>query len=430
MTFFEQCTQCSVIVDNGSGVFFQPMTKEYSYILTAKHNLYNDAKQGSYKEPKDKDAIKITFCGGNDKQIIDKYEHDSLDIAILKIDKMEFESPYKEFIQPNNGDVFKFYGYPQNRRRQTEQIKYFDLKVGHMSSCQIVAENESYYNQNDVAGCSGGGVFKQDRDNFYLVGIECRMDAESSSEDNNIRLRFIFIEAFDEIVEQNKSQLEPLFPPYMNDFNLLVENIFLFTGLMVEKEKITNILKSIVETYIKDTVVPKQIFDKYNIGLLTKDEYKNELTNKELWTRYLEFLVISYLIDSESITIDQIDMIYKKRKFLFAKTNNWTELVKELLSYDIKSLEKNGTVCIACDNDRTPIVCEIPSQLVRKINIIPSPKMKINQAISNPIEDLNIQHIHNFQKKILENQGNLSELGITEIQMRIIDEAKTIFKEN
>ena len=122
MNFFDQCKQCSVIVDNGSGVLFQPMTEEYSYILTAKHNLYNDAKQGSYKEPKDKDDIKITFCDGNDKQIIDKYEHDSLDIAILKIDKIEFESPYKEFIQPNNGYEFKFYGYPEKRRNETEKI--------------------------------------------------------------------------------------------------------------------------------------------------------------------------------------------------------------------------------------------------------------------------------------------------------------------
>lgn len=430
MTFFEQCTQCSVIVDNGSGVFFQPMIEEYSYILTAKHNLYNDTKQGSYKEPKDKDNIKITFCDGNDKQIIDKYEHDSLDIAILKIDKIEFESPYKEFIQPNNGYLFKFYGYPQNRRGQTEQIKYFDLKVGHMSSYQIVAENESYYNQNDVAGCSGGGVFKQDGDNFYLVGIECRMDAESSSEENNTRLKFVFIEAFDEIIEQNKDELEPLYPSYMKDFNLLVNDIFLLKGLMVEKEKIVNFLKDIVTSNVKDKIIPKEIFDKYGMKLLTKDEYKNELTNKELWIRYLEFLVLSYLIDNNSIGIEKIDLIYKNRKYLFAKTDDWTELVKELLSYDLETLQKNGTICIACDGDKTPDICEIPTQLLKNINTVPSSKMKINQAILNPEEDLNIQHIHYFQQKVINNQISLNGLSIKEVEERITNEVKQIFKHN
>lgn len=433
MNFSEKCIQCSVIVDGGSGVLFQPMTEKYSYVLTAKHNLYNDTAQDSYTQPKDRKDIKITFHDGNAIKIIKIYEHNSLDIAILKIDKIEIESPLKQFNEVKNGDTYKFYGYPAIRRQNQkveDRIQYFNLTVGEVIKTKIVSKNEECFEKKSIDGCSGGGVFKEDGDNYYLVGIECRMDALSASEENNTRLRFIFIEAYDEIIEQNKSELEPLFPPYMNDFDLLIDNIFLLTGLMVEKAKVTNILKSIVETQVKNVVTPKQIFDKYNIGLLTKNEYKNELTNKELWTRYLEFLVISHLIDSQSITINQIDIIYKRRKFLFAKTNDWTNLVQEVLSYDIKSLEKNGTVCIACDNDKTPSMCEIPSNLVKSINTVPPAKMQVNQVISNPIENLNIQHIHNFQKKILENQSNLSGQGITEIQERIIHEAKTIFKEN
>lgn len=433
MNFSEKCRQCTVIVNGGSGVLFQPMTEEYSYVLTAKHNLYNDTTQGSYTQPKNIEDIKITLHDGSEKNIVKKYEHYSLDIAILKIDKVKIESPLKQFNELKDLDAYKFYGYPETRRRELkveDRIQFFDLVVGEITNFKIVSRNIEHFQQQSIVGCSGGGVFKEDGDNFYLVGIECRMDAQSTTEENNTRLRFIFIEAFDEIIEQNPSELEPIYPPYMNDFNLLVEHIFLLTGLMIEKEKVTNFLKSIVDTQVKDTVVPKQIFDKYNIGLLTKEEYKNELTNKELWTRYLEFLVISYLVDSQSITIDQIDIIYKKRKFLFAKTNDWTTLVKELLSYDIKSLEKNGTVCIACDGDKRPDICEIPSMLVNRVNEVPPVKMQINRAISSPSEDLNIQHIHNFQKRILENQGNLSGLGITEIQMRIINEAKTIFKEN
>ena len=44
MTFFERCRNFTVKVNGGSGVIFQPMTDDYSYILTAKHTLYSDPK--------------------------------------------------------------------------------------------------------------------------------------------------------------------------------------------------------------------------------------------------------------------------------------------------------------------------------------------------------------------------------------------------
>ena len=425
MSFSEQCKKCSVLVDGGSGVLFQPMTEEYTYILTAKHNLYDGLVEKSISD------VKYILYGENEaKDILGKYEHSTLDIAILKIEKIDFESPYKEFEQPNNGNIFKFYGYPENRRGETEKIKYFDLKVGDIDGFKIIASNQEYFPQKDIDGCSGGGVFKQDGNNFYLVGIEHRMDAQSEEEViNNIRLKYININAFDEIVAQYGNNLEPLYPPYMSDFNLLIDNIFLLTGLMVEKGKVTNILKSIVDTHVKDKITPKQIFDKYNIGLLTKDEYKNELTNKELWTRYLEFLVLSVLIDTTVINIDEIDKIYTKRKILFAKTDNWIESIKELFSYEIKSLIKNSIVCIA-NLEKSPEICEVSPNFVESINTIPPKRMNINQVISNPIEQIKVQHIHNFQRRFMQtdNQLLLRTLNITKIEERIIDEAKKTFK--
>ena len=64
MSFFEKCRQTTVIVEDGSGVLFQPMTESYSYILTAKHNLYNDIDFGSYLYPKDLKDLNIVFYDG------------------------------------------------------------------------------------------------------------------------------------------------------------------------------------------------------------------------------------------------------------------------------------------------------------------------------------------------------------------------------
>lgn len=89
MSFSEKCRKCSVKVDEGSGVLFQPMTEQYSYILTAKHNLYdddnNDQEVYSYTHPKDLSDIEIKHINNNVSIVIlNKFEHSSLDIAILK----------------------------------------------------------------------------------------------------------------------------------------------------------------------------------------------------------------------------------------------------------------------------------------------------------------------------------------------------------
>ena len=399
MSFFDQCKQCSVIVDNGSGVLFQPMTEEYSYILTAKHNLYNDVEHDSYDEPKNIDDIKLN---GNNNQIKDKYEHQTLDIAILKIDKTEFESPYKEFKQPSDRDEFKFYGYPQNRRERAEQIKYFDLKVGHMSSYEIVAENDSYYNQNDVAGCSGGGVFKQDGNDFYLVGIECRMDAESDLEENNTRLRFIFIEAFDEIIEEN--ELEPLYPVHMGGFDLISEHIFLLNDYESKRDFVRNRLKYLAKTYSKE-LSPITIKNEFENELFINGFDINNITDSELWQMYLEFILLSIIIESkENITIDKIKEIYKKRKILFAKADRWVDLKEEIVKSNLLGLQKNGTVFIACNGDRRPNKVQLSSNSIINITQPPQPEeMRIDQGIDYSV-DIKYKHIYAIEKLLLDNE--------------------------
>lgn len=401
MSFFDKCKQCSVIVDNGSGVLFQPMTEEYSYILTAKHNLYNDVEYDSYDKPKNIDEIKIN---GNNNQIKDKYEHQTLDIAILKIAKTEFESPYKEFKQPDNGDIFKFYGYPENRREQTEKINYFDLKVGHMTSYEIVAENESYYNQDDIAGCSGGGVFKGLNNNFYLVGIECRMDSESASEENNTRLRFVFIEAFDEIIAENKEELVSLYPPYMGSFNLLMENIFLLNEYEEKRDFVRNRLKYLAKTYSKE-LSPITIKNEFENELFVNGFDINNITDSELWQMYLEFILLYIIIESkENITIDKIKEIYKKRKILFAKADRWVDLKEEIVKSNLLGLQKNGTVFIACNGDRRPNKVQLSSNSIINITQPPQPEeMRIDQGIDYSV-DIKYKHIYAIEKLLLDNE--------------------------
>lgn len=196
MSFFEKCRQTTLIVEDGSGVLLQPMTESYSYILTAKHNLYNDTDFGSYLDPKNIAHINITFYDGirldNDSEIdiLKKFEHESLDIAILKIRKRDFITSYRNSNIINDSDVFKFYGYPANKRMCSnveDRISFFDITVGDeiIGNKEIIVQNFFGFRQEDILGCSGGGVFKEFNNEFLLIGIEYRMDANSNLERNN-----------------------------------------------------------------------------------------------------------------------------------------------------------------------------------------------------------------------------------------------------
>ena len=232
-----------------------------------------------------------------------------------------------------------------------------------MNSNEIIAQNESYYAQDDICGCSGGGVFKEADDSFHLVGIECRMDAQSSSEGNNSRLRFIFIEAFDEIIEQNKDDLSPLYPPYLNDFSVLSEDIFKLNGMDEEEKGLIRDRLKIIANKLSENLKPIDIKDKFGEKLLINGQSATEYSNKELWSMYLEFIIISVFIDSsDDIDISALDDIYKKRMFLFGKSSDWITLKENILKSNLHGLNKGGSVIVCCDGDRTPTRDELVSK--------------------------------------------------------------------
>lgn len=102
----------TVKVMEGSGVIICPFTDEYSYIFTAKH-VINEI---------DIDDIHIESVNGLDIRVLDKLEHNDIDLAILKVSKVAegihfYESNYKNFSQN-----LKLYGYPEQNRHQEKVI--------------------------------------------------------------------------------------------------------------------------------------------------------------------------------------------------------------------------------------------------------------------------------------------------------------------
>lgn len=442
MSFFEKCRQTTVIVEDGSGVLFQPMTESYSYILTAKHNLYNDTDFGSYLDPKDLNDLNIVFYDGTaldnelEEDVLAKFEHQSLDIAILKIKKRDFITSFRNNKNINNSDEFKFYGFSGYKRTYLNlenRISHFNLIVGDqiILNKEIIVRNTERFTQEDILGCSGGGVFKEFNNDFLLIGIECRMDACSASERNNQRLRFITIDAFDEIIANNSSELESLYPPYLNDFDLLLDNIFLLTGMEEPEKRLIQDRLRLIAQNLSGKLKPIDIRKKFDKELLIEGSDINEFSNRELWSMYLEFLVISIFLDLYSpISIDAIDNIYKKRKFIFAKANDWIDLKEKILTSNLSRINKNGNVIICCDGDRTPTRLEMRSKsLINIANAILPENMRVDTSVGKVHEDLKFKHIHIVQKQMIDDydKGAYDDATATNIEGIIKDEINKAF---
>ena len=419
MSFSEKCRKCSVKVDEGSGVLFQPMTEDYSYILTAKHNLEDGGQL------KNKEDITI-ISSGYTINIIEIYRHSSLDIAIVKINKIDFDSPIRYIKHLLIRDKYLLYGYPSLRNDNNEnqnlssEIMSFDITVIDIADNYVVVRNSEDYEQREMMGCSGGGIFTND-DGFYLAGVEYEMD--SSSQEHNRRLRFIPIEKFVEIINENASELMPLYPPYMNDFNLLVDNIYILNNCQFKREFVRSRIKYLSRNYARG-VTPIEIYDEFKNKILINGFNINHITSSQLWQMYLEFILLSIIVDNkECLSLDKIKDIYKKRKILFAKSKSWTALAEDILKSDLRGLQKNSVVFIACVDDNHPFIVELSSQSIIDISQPPQKEeMMIDQSIDYTI-DIKYKHVFAIEQQLLKSQDEFvvaTPSNIDEILKRVL----------
>ncbi len=203
------------VVNGGSGVIFQPMTDEYSYILTAKHTLYED-KEMKKTIQSHKLSVKNT-----DINFIEKYEHDDLDIAILKIKKVNIETPSK-WIKDIEEKKYDFWGHPDYNRNNNvgenldnnvgenldnnakDSLDNFKLTANKTESNKtiVVFDNPEFSDKNVIDGFSGGGIFTEVNDLICLIAIEFEMNALPTDRRDR-RIKAVSIKAFDEIIDKN-----------------------------------------------------------------------------------------------------------------------------------------------------------------------------------------------------------------------------------
>lgn len=163
----QHCIAIEHASGNGSGVLMSGITKEYSYVLTARHVLQVNKDKYSEGMREEKD-ITLTSEHYNSLVTQEIYYHESFDIAILKIEYISGLSiyPYEEDLSP--GTTVQLFGCPKSKQVENFLLKFNSLKNGLLE----FSTDENNVQPNDIDGFSGGGLFYVSNKMAYLYGID------------------------------------------------------------------------------------------------------------------------------------------------------------------------------------------------------------------------------------------------------------------
>ena len=352
----------TVMVGGGSGVLIQPMTNEYSYVYTAKHNLLVDSEDPN-SDLKSVGDIKITCFDDTVLTILELIPHEdpSIDIAIILVEYRsdislsKFDSPLT-----SNGQIM-LCGYPDTRRGNGKTIEqqynsyavtFHDNNMG-----KLVLSNNNAVDIEGIIGFSGGGFFfiDQAENEAYLCGIETEMDGNISIEQHG-RILGYSVEYFDDLISNSNysgNSLARVVPIHLTSFEYLKEHIFQILDWYSEEKSlfIQGCLKKIADDRVIKIGVnlkPIDILDELSMYIEVIADGTNKLQNRELWASFLELLVISILIDRPSeVNLAYVKNLLKCRRLIYIDSEkSWKQHVKGIFCLEHKDLRDNAVYIV------------------------------------------------------------------------------------
>lgn len=352
----------SAKVGQGSGVLFQPLnSKDYTYILTANHNLFEEVENDrGLKEKKILDEINI-YVLKNDGEVLINFElvinenyfpHKVADIAILKLEFQEgYENIYANFSYFDIAETL-LCGYPNYLKdKDTLSGKYNSFKIDDFKSenntlCRAqLADNTA--EQTHIIGFSGGGILKIENDYISLIGIQ----SEVTSHMPKGEIEFVPIKHFDDIrnYPENINKLSPLMPAYMGGFEYLKSEILKLEN--ASQPLMINKIKSAFNEQMKFIGLNPYLIYNSKLGSKLLGDNSSNPFSKKLWVSWLEYLVILCFIEGKMIDLDNIETLFNKKRLVHSETSlGWLEIIPDLLKNNLGDLENDGTLIISTEN--------------------------------------------------------------------------------
>jgi len=433
-----------VCINGGSGVLFQPMDEQHTYVLTAKHVL-EDIGSEPYNN-----LVSIYFFNSNTNtyelvnapfeiEIGENYfphSEELVDIAIIKLSKIDNVEKIiiKEDISTDCED-YCLYGYPSIRRkpidqminlnwiRADENVKILGEKENKKREAEII-KNQNY---EELVGTSGGGIVKIFKDYLLLAGIQSEV---VSNEESLGRIKFTPIEYFNEIVNEYADKLTPLLPPYMNDFKFLKDEILSLEGYIGENnvQTIRNKLKLTVDhIQLKPNDILKSSFKDQ---LLVNNENLSVVLSKKLWTSWLEYLIVLQIVKNKVIDNNDVSEIFNNIRLIHSETQkDWMMIMPDIFKTDLYGLNNNGVLIISTNKNPSCNIIEGKEIIDNIACAFPVEEFKTDNAQIHPLQQFKFMHINVFEKEcIVKNQFELNTYSGVNAN-KLIPKLKEIFDE-
>lgn len=372
MTASEIMQSYCVTVNGGSGVLVNAMTQEYSYVLTAAHVITEEQSNNVVHDYQGNQLGVIAVIPENlPSQEMITSEPQLYDFAILKVDYQERVAqkslPASDLIDRAS---LTLVGFPETERSTSNRIKEHTGNKASVANELVIMNLDGIPGTGTIRGMSGGGVYHVQGEKPLLVGIEFQMDGTGQVQQYG-RVQCHSLAKFEEIITAHSSA--PMFPAYLECFSNFRDKIFLFNvddpdnvcALKLELERAADYL------ILKGLLPPYKVMEQYHSDLLVDSKNLGELKTYGLWVAYLEFLVISVLIDGSNNADDAyLKSLEQKRRLVYTSDGtNWIQSLEYLLKTARRLLSKNGTLIVASPDPAAKVLPK-DSQLERVIHNI------------------------------------------------------------
>lgn len=391
-----------VTVNGGSGVLVNAMTQEYSYVLTAAHVI-----------PESLDDLLVHDYQGNRLGVLSvlipseriQSKSDSNDYAIIKVDHQGQVSQgcINASELPHLASL-TLVGFPETERKSEDPIKDYTGHKISVANKLIMMHLHGIPGIETIRGMSGGGVYHVKNEKPFLVGVEFRMDG-ATREQQFGRAQCHSLSKFEELIDTNFSA--PMIPAYLECFSNMRDKIFTFnvidqSNVVDLKRELINAADFLIQNGLRR---PFEFMKQYNSDLLIDSTSNDELKSYELWVAYLEFLVISVLMDGSQIADDSyLENLEKKRRLVYTSDGtNWISRLEELLKIARRLLEKDGVLIVSSPESAAKV---LPPEfrlekIINNISVVPNegPFPVIDSAENELLTSFRLTHLEGLRNR-------------------------------
>ena len=385
-----------VMVNGGSGVLVNAMTQEFSYVLTARHVISEEVTSNVVFDH-NKNAVKVL-----DLLIFpDESQQEGLDCAILKVAYQAGVSQrsWNAAHLPASANL-TLVGIPATERESATPIRQWTGHSAGVVDQMITLALSGDPGKGLIKGMSGGGVYHIDSGYPYLVGVEFKMEA-SHLDHQYGRVCCYGLAQYHELLSLHSSA--PMIPPHMECFSRVRDRIFEFNAddpdnVTLLKDALLGLSDSLISSGMPP---PYEIMNRYNVQLLLDVGDHGALEARELWTAYLEFVVISAIMDETGIANSgYISAMDKKRRFLYTSdSTNWVRRLDEILKISRKLLDKDGTLVVASPQANAKPFPKgfMLESVISNIAIVPGQPFSIDEVESGIYTSYKLTHLEGLR---------------------------------